>query len=257
MMNRTTTPTTSVANGILWWLCLCIAPAVLVAIELFHPAGFTRTPGMWEYLSKPQPHTPAHAALQYFGPTWWFTLHMIQTPMVGLVCIGLWVMIKDINVVDHVPAGVFAGLSRIATFVTIIYFTALDSIGGFGLGRYILTTQELAAAGKLSQEQLSGVITLLNTVWVDPWVGGVGSFTSQTASWAVFFAALFAALALFLARRTPVVPLVIFVVVFGWQLQLTHAALHGPLAFAGLIISAGWFWFRGGIEPGTSGLRWL
>jgi len=256
-MAPTTAPTTSVTTGILWWLCLCIAPAVLVAIELFHPAGFTKTPGMWEYLSQPEPYAPAHKALAYFGPTWWFTLHMIQTPMVGLVCIGLWIMVQDIDVTENVPAGVFAWLSRIATFVIIIYFTALDAIGGFGLGRYILTTQELAAGGKLTQEQLRGVITLLNALWVDPWVGGVGSFVSLTASWAVFFAALFAALALFLARRAPVLPLVIFVAIFGWQLQLTHAALHGPIAFVGLIVSAGWLWFRGGSEPGMTGLRWV
>src|SRR5262249_37813604 len=181
----------------------------------------------------------------------------IQTPMVGMVCIGLWLMIKDITIAEHVPAGVFAWLSRIATFVTIIYFTALDAIGGFGLGRAILTTQELVAGGQLSQEQLRGAIKLLNAVWVDPWVGGVGSFVSQTASWAVFFAALFAACALFLVRRAPVVPLVIFVVIFGWQLQLTHAALHGPIAFMGLIVSAGWLWFRKGIEPGKAGLRWV
>ena len=255
-MNLTTTPTTSVAHGILWWLCLCIAPAVLVIIELFHPAGFTRTPGMWAYLSQPEPYAPEHQALAYFGPTWWFTLHMIQTPLVGLVCVGLWLMLKDINVMEHVLAGVCAWLSRIATFVTIIYFTALDAIGGFGLGRYILVTQELAAAGKLSQEQLSGVVTILNALWVDPWVGGVGSFTSQTASWAVFCAALFAAFALFLARRAPVVPLVILVVIFGWQLQLTHAALHGPIAFLGLIVSAVWLWFRSGTAVGKTSLRW-
>ena len=255
-MNTTNRPPTSVVEGILWWLCLCGAPAVLLAIELFHPAGFTQTPGMWEYLSKPQPYAPGHKAIAYFGPEWWFTLHMIQTPMIGLVCIGLWSMVKGIDMADHLAAGVFAWLSRIATFVTMIYFTALDAIGGFGLARYILVTQEFAAAGKLSQDQLSGVIAVLNALWVDKWVGGVGSFTSLTASWAVFFAALCGALALFLAKRAPVVPLVIFVAVFGWQLQLTHAALYGPTAFAGLIVSAAWIWFRGGTKSGETGISW-
>ena len=37
----------------LWWLCLLVAPAVLIAIELFHPAGFTAHPGMYQFLSKP------------------------------------------------------------------------------------------------------------------------------------------------------------------------------------------------------------
>ncbi len=29
----------------LWWICLLAAPVVLVCIELFHPAGFTRQSG--------------------------------------------------------------------------------------------------------------------------------------------------------------------------------------------------------------------
>jgi len=35
---------------VLWWVCLVAAPLVLVAIELFHPAGFTKEPGMYAYL---------------------------------------------------------------------------------------------------------------------------------------------------------------------------------------------------------------
>jgi len=76
----------------LWWLCLLVAPGVLITIELFHPAGFTQNPGMYEYLQKPEPYNPQFSALGYFGPQWWFTLHMIQTPMVGLVAVGLWLL---------------------------------------------------------------------------------------------------------------------------------------------------------------------
>jgi hypothetical protein len=75
---------------ILWWLCLLVAPLVLAVIEMFHPANFTSTPGMYQYLSTPQPYNPTHQALAYWGPDWWFALHMIQTPMVALVAIGLW-----------------------------------------------------------------------------------------------------------------------------------------------------------------------
>ena len=56
--------------------------------------------------------------------------------------------------------------------------------GGIGLGRSIVTVQCLAAAGKLSQQQVEGAALLLNTLWVDPLVGGVGAFVSETASWA-------------------------------------------------------------------------
>jgi hypothetical protein len=49
--------------------------------------------------------------------------------------------------------------------------------------------------------QVEGAALLLNTLWVDPLVGGVGSFVSETASWAAFAASVFAAAALLLSRR--------------------------------------------------------
>jgi hypothetical protein len=233
------------ANVVLWWLCLVVAPLILVTIELFHPAGFTHTPGMWSYLSEPQPYSPAHYALAYTGPHWWFALHMIQTPLAGLVAVGLILMVKDLSSGSGSMVAILAWLARIAAFVMLVYMTALDAIGGFGLGRYIIVTQEMAAAGQLSPDQVGGVKTLLDAMWVDPWVGGQGSFTSLTASWASFFAALFVALALLLGRRAPVIPLLILVA-FGWTLQISHAAFHGPAAFGLLAVAAIWIWFRGG-----------
>src|SRR5689334_623266 len=116
---------------VLWWVCLLVAPAVLIAIELFHPAGFTYppAPGMYEYLHKPEPYNPQYHALGYFGPQWWFILHMIQTPMVGLVAVGLWLLADKITSADGSAALTFAWLSRVATFVFFVYYTALDSIG--------------------------------------------------------------------------------------------------------------------------------
>jgi hypothetical protein len=236
-----------IADLVLWWLCLFVAPLVLVSIELFHPAGFTRTPGMWAYLSEPQPHQDHHRALAYAGPQWWFTLHMIQTPMVGLVAVGLWRMVAGIASADGVAAVVLAWLARIATFVMLVYFTVLDGIGGIGLGRSILEAKALAADGTLSPVQLDGVIAFLDAMWVDPWVGGVDSYVSLTASWAAFFAALLAALALLVSRRAPLVPLLILVG-FGWEVQVSHAALHGPTAFGLLAVAGVWIWFRGGRE---------
>src|SRR5262249_3950256 len=75
----------------LWWICLFAAPVVLLSIELFHPSGFTNHPGMYAFLSQPQHERQFHA-LDYFGPHWWLTLHMIQTPVVGLVVVGLLLM---------------------------------------------------------------------------------------------------------------------------------------------------------------------
>lgn len=222
-------------------------------MELFHPAGFTNDPGAYEYLSKVEPYSSEHKALDYFGPDWWFLLHMIQTPMIGLVAVGLLLMLSIVSPTDNLGAKIFAWISGVSTFVFVIYYTVLDAIGGIGLGKSIEATQNLAAEGRLTPEQVKGVALVLDKTWTDPWVGGVGSFVSQTGSWAVFFAALFAALALYLARKVPWPPLVLLVA-FGWELQVSHTMPHGPIAFGLLIVVAFWIWWTRGREKGDDRL---
>ena len=135
-----------------------------------------------------------------------------------------------------------AWLSRAATLVFLIFYTALDAIGGIGLGRSMLTVESLAASGQWNREQVDGVVRFLNMMWTDPWVGGVDSFISETGSWAVFVAALAAAIGLFLSRSVPWPPLLILVA-FGWELQTSHASPHGPIAFGLLIIASAWIWW--------------
>jgi hypothetical protein len=234
---------------VLWWFCFLVAPAILITVELFHPAGFTQHPGMYEYLRKPEPYNPQYKALGYFGPQWWFTLHMIQTPMVGLVAVGLW-LLADKVISTELAATIFAWLARVTTFVFFVYYTALDSIGGIGLSKTIEITERLAQAGQLTPDQVKGVEQVLNQTWTNEWVGGVGSFISMTGSWAVFFSALFVAIALFLAKKAPW-PALILLVGFGWELQVSHTMPHGPIAFGLLIISAFWIWWSGR-QPGAS-----
>lgn len=231
----------STGYSMLWWLCLLVAPLALCAIELFHPQGFTTDPGMYAYLSQAEPHSPAHHALSYPGPQWWFALHMIQTPLVGLVAVGLWLMLDSPPV--STAAALAAWLSRIAVFVFAVYYTVLDAIGGIGLGRLIQISESLAAAGPdaphLSEDQLQGVILVLDRSWTDPWTGGVGSFISLTGSWAIFVACVAAALALWLNGRAGFAPLVLLIA-FGWILQISHASYTGPIAFLLLAVAALW-----------------
>ena len=241
---------------VLWWLGLVVAPAVLIGIELFHPAYFTYPPGpgMYQFLSKPEPYDPRYVALAYPGPDWWFILHMIQTPMVGLVAVGLWLLVGRIGGADGNFAVALAWLSRAATLVFLIYYTALDSIGGTGLGRLLLNTQCLAYGTQcsananpkppLTPEQVEGIARLLDMNWVDPWVGGVGSFISHTGSYAVLAASVFAASALALARKVGW-PALVLLLAFGWELQTSHASPHGPIAFGLLIASTLWIWWSG------------
>jgi hypothetical protein len=221
-MNRRT-------RAVLWWLCLFIAPLVLTAIELFHPAGFTQDPGMFEYLSKPE-HDHHHEALAYFGPGWWFMLHMIQTPCVVLVCIGLWLLVGD-------NPGAIAWLARLSTFVFLVAYTVLDATGGIGLGRLLLIATEMDA--NFSPDQRAAVAKLLNAFWVDRWTGGVGSFISLTGSWAAFFSTVFVALERWMRQRTRVaIALGIALAAAGYLVQISHAAMTGPAAFALLTITA-------------------
>jgi hypothetical protein len=166
---------------------------------------------------------------------------MIQTPLVGLVGVGLWLVVGRVQRGDGMFAVALAWLSRVATFLFIIYYTALDAIGGSGLARAMLNTEFLAAKGELKPDQVDGIRRLLDMNWQDPWVGGVGSFISLLGSWAVFVAALSGAVALLLSRRIGWPPLIILVA-FGWELQVSHASPHGPIAFGLLIIFAVWVW---------------
>jgi hypothetical protein len=223
---------------VLWWLGLVVAPVVLLSIELFHPSHFSTVPeGVYDFLAKPE-SDPKYYALAYPGPDWWFIMHMIQTPLVGLVAVGLWLLVGRIDDTDGTAAVALAWLSRAATFVFLIYYTALDTIGGTGLGRLILNTQSL----KLPKEKLDAVADVLNLTWKDPWVGGVGSFFSLTGSWAVFIACVFAAAALLVAKKMWWAPLVVLLG-FGWELQESHASPNGPIALSLLIVAALWIWW--------------
>jgi hypothetical protein len=234
----------------LWWICLVTAPVVLVCIELFHPAGFTGSPGMYEYVSKPEPYDPHFFSLGYPGPEWWFALHMIQTPMVGLVAVGLWLLASRVDDADGARAVAFAWLARITTFVFVLYYTALDSIGGFGVARTILNTQKMAASKELTADQVKGVAAVIDKTWIDGWVGGVGSFISLTGSYAILAACVALAVALFIAKKAPWLSLLLLVG-FGWELQMSHTMPHGPIAFTLLIVASLWMYLAKKPQPGS------
>lgn len=249
----------------LWILGLIVSPAILILIELFHPAGFTKTPGMFEFLREAQGYTHAHKALHYFGPDWWFWLHMIQTPIVILVTVGLVLTVTAVssNPDRSLAVALSAWAARIALFIFAVYYTALDAIGGIGLGRtleivnYLQTHAQYEKNGEvveclnkggesaacLDETQVEGVALVLNQTWTDPWAGGVGSMISQTGSWAIFFAAVLTALTILLARglaKTEALQWLSLAILVagGWFIQESHACCTGPIGF-GLIFLFG------------------
>lgn len=191
---------------------------------------------MFAYLCQPQPFAPEHWALGYFGPQWWFALHIVQLPLLGLVSVGLWNLLSGI---EDGGAALLAWIARIATFIFLIAYTALDAIGGIGLGRSILNLEAMKAGGQITQAQYDGAVLLLNTNWVDGWIGGVGSVISLTGSWAIFAAALSASLALLITKRAPW-PALVLLTLFGWEIQTSHASPHGPIGFTLLAMARIW-----------------
>jgi hypothetical protein len=169
---------------------------------------------------------------------------MIQTPMIALIAVGLWLLADRAAAVATAAVTTVAWLARFATFVFAVYYTALDSIGGIGMSQSIMLTEQLARDGALTPEQVQGVIKVLNGTWTNKWAGGVGSFVSLTGSWAAFASALLVAVALWLAKKAPW-PALVLLVAFGWELQVSHTMPHGPIAGALLIVSALWMWWAG------------
>lgn len=229
---------------IMIFICLVLSPLVLMGMELFHPSHFTANPGMTAYLCHPQPHDPHFDALAYFGPNWWFLLHMVQTPLVVLVGIGLLILTGAFDQSSKNAKGqIFAWIARIAIFFFVVYFTVLDSIGGIALGRQLIVIDQLFAAGEISGYDAHVIQRFLDVMWVDFWVGGVGSVVSLTGSWAVFIAAASVAIYLILNKKINWIYFALLLG-FGWELQLAHASYHGPIAFSLLSLAAGIYLYQ-------------
>ena len=219
------------------WLSLVIAPLILAGIEMFHPAHFTADPGMTNFLSQPQAGDPHFMAIKYFGPEWWFLMHMIQTPLVVVVSFGLLLATDSFWAGEGARFAPLAWISRVATVIFMTYYTVLDSIGGIGLGRELLVLNGMLESGALTAPQAETIRFFLDRMWVDPWVGGVGSFISLTGSWAVFVAAVSAGGYLLLNRKVSWLEFILLIG-FGWELQVAHASYHGPVAFSFLALAA-------------------
>ncbi|MDB5812161.1 MAG: hypothetical protein JWN94_4283 [Betaproteobacteria bacterium] len=216
---------------------LVVAPLLLTGIELFHPAHFTLDPGMTSFLSQPQSGDPYFKALHYFGPDWWFLLHMLQTPLVVIVAFGLLQMTDTFWPDAQARFKPLAWLARLATVVFMTFYTVLDGIGGIALGRELVVLNELIQSKVITTADAQVIRAFLDRMWVDPWVGGVGSFISQVGSWSVFVAALCIGGYLALNRKATWLE-VALLLGFGWELQVAHASYHGPIAFTLLALAS-------------------
>jgi hypothetical protein len=194
-------------------ICLLGPPLVLVGIEIFHPLGFTHE--LYPVLSRP--------GFLYFGPWWFYTLHFIQTPMVGVIAAGLLLLLAGLS-------GLWAWVARGAALVWLVYYTVLDSIQGIFLGWVIGKSLDASA------ETQRFVATLTQDMYTDRVIGGVSSVVSLTGSWAFLVAAIASALAL--AERGATLWPLLALVLAGQVIQMSHAHPYGPVGFSLVFLAA-------------------
>ncbi len=103
---------------------------------------------------------------------------MIQTPLVVLAAAGMLLLVAGLTTLPALVA-------RVAVFVFAVYYTALDAIGGIGLGRTLIAAKdacqpvpaddwvECTPGSAWSTADYNAVRDSVNGLWTDSWVGGV------------------------------------------------------------------------------------
>jgi len=192
--------------------CFLVAPAVLAVMEIFHPHGFSSH--VYAYLS-----TSHHL---YFGPTWWIALHLVQTPLAAAVGFGLILATRGIS-------GTLAWVARIVTALFIVYYAALDTLAGVGVGVLIHHTTSWTGPRADAAHQL------VQYLFTNSGVGGTGSALSEGGSWLAF--AAFSLIALTLARAGAPVLVAVLLVAGGVLVEISHTNPYGPLAFLSVFVA--------------------
>ena len=186
----------------------------LVLIERVHPAGVA---------------ADVYGGLRTMSNEW-LTIHLLQVPLFGLM------FVAALNLTWGIT-GFWAWLSRVALWFFVVFYTALDAVAGLAVGT-ILRNQT-------ADMNPATVAAILQRLFRDPVVGGVGSVISLTGSWAWLIAILAAVLALYWANRAralwqTAVPSVLLVIC-GYALYVSHTNPAGPIAFACFACASLWF----------------
>lgn len=174
-------------------LVLLGTPLALAVLEVFHPKG----------------DTAAEAVDQ---GDWFFWFHMIQLPLIGLMALAVYLLTEDLE-------GRAVTVSRWATGVFAVFFSAYDAAAGIGTGFALRKAQDL------SPEDQSVVY---ETVEDMPGFSAIFSLSVVgTGAWVV------ALITAALARRRAGAPRTTFVLLIlaGVFLLAGHPFPGGTLAF--------------------------
>jgi hypothetical protein len=160
---------------------------------------------------------------QFERPGAFLTLHLILLPLFALMGVAVWALLEGVS-------GAVAWASRVAAFVFLVGYVALDAISG------IAASAILASGAAWSTEATRALFT-----------SGPAAIPTMVAVLAWRVSVLLAAWALYRAGR-PLAPLVLLVATAVW-LNNDHGGVRGVVVFGGFALAAAWLeFFPGGLR---------
>ncbi len=159
--------------------------------------------------------------------TQWLIVHLLQAPLIALVGLAVYLMVRGL-------ADIPASVARVCMALFVVAYTVLDSVDGIAVGVLVANARELPPA------QLAAVEQAIEDLWNHPVVGNfsVVSFTGAGA-WAVGVIAAAISLRRSGAPRGPVALMVLAAFIFG----MSHANPTGPIGMACLLAAFVWLEF--------------
>ncbi|MCB1111142.1 MAG: hypothetical protein H7A37_00780 [Chlamydiales bacterium] len=191
-------------------------PLILVWLEWDHPSGFSKN--VYEGLSPLD--------------DWWMWLHIFQSFLFGGMAVAAVLLTLNIN--D------FWGIaSKLAAWLFAVCYLVFDSTAGISVGLMIVTIQQDPSMDLPTMQKM------LQAAYLNPIVGGSGSFFSMTGSWAWLVAVATAIVAIFLhSKEIPLwkrLPPLVLLAVSGYVLYVGHYSPYGPIAFSCFAAASIWF----------------
>jgi hypothetical protein len=159
---------------------------------------------------------------QFERPVAFLTFHLLLLPLFALMGVAIWVLLDGVG-------GAVAWAARVAAFLFLVGYVALDAISG------IAASAILASGAPWSSEATRALFAS----------GPAAPTTVAVLAWRV--SVVLAAWALYRAGR-PVAPLVLLVASTIW-LNQNHGGLRGVVVFGGFAVAAAWLeYFPGGLR---------
>jgi hypothetical protein len=160
---------------------------------------------------------------QFERPGAFLTLHLILLPLFALMGVAVWALLEGVS-------GAVAWASRVAAFVFLVGYVALDAISG------VAASAILASGAAWSTEATRALFT-----------SGPAAIPTTVAVLAWRVSVVLAAWALYRAGR-PLAPLVLLVATAVW-LNNDHGGVRGVVVFGGFALAAAWLeFFPGGLR---------